>query len=166
MLENNEQAQLDAQTNQEEVNENIEAKSLDQQLKEQKEHYLRIVADYENRMKRTTQDSMNAISSTIERLLSDIIPLMKDLNLAASTVDGVAKTGLDLIEKNMKSILGKYGIKEIEVQIGQEFDPNLHQALSAMKKEDYQEGKIIEIIQNGYTFNKKVIIPALVIVSE
>jgi len=162
MSENHEEitAPLEAPT------QNEPEKTAQEQLNEQKEHYLRIIADYENRMKRTTQDSINAISSTIERLLSDIIPLIKDINQAAATTEGTAKTGLEMIEKNMKTILGKYGIKEISAEIGQTFDPHTHQALGTIQKDGVEEGKIVEIIQTGYSFNKKTILPAMVIVSE
>lgn len=143
-----------------------ETKSAAELLSEQKEHYLGIIADYENRMKRTMQDAQHSISITLERLLSDLIPLMQNISDAAALVQDEAKIGLDMIEKNMRNTLNKYGIQEIAVQIGDDFDPHAHQAISAIESEAYSEGKILEIKQSGYSFNKKIILPAVVVISK
>jgi len=141
-------------------------KTVQEQLAEQKEHYLRIIADYENRMKRASNDAMHSIANTIEKLLSDLIPLIGDISQASTIIEGDAKTGIELIVKNMKNIFSKYGIHEIVPTIGEDFDTNKHQAINSIADPNYSEDKILQVLQTGYSFNNRIIIPAMVIISQ
>lgn len=151
--------------NTEESAETSITKNTEQLLAEQKEMYLRIVAEAENRATRAKMDAAFSINSIIEKLIKDLIPLLQDLSQAALIANAEAKTGVDLISKNMKAILKKYGIEEIKIETGCDFDANLHQAISTQKSEQ-GEGKILQVIQPGYTFHGKPICPAIVVISE
>lgn len=145
--------------------ENYEQK-LTQALDKQKEYYLRIVADCEDRMKRSRQDAMHSINAALENIARDLLPFVSDIKNAAIISDEKTKSGLALMERNLKNILKKYGIEEILAEIGQEFDPNLHHAISVEEKEGTPEGKITQIIQPGYKLNGNVISATMVIVSK
>ena len=148
-----------------ETTEKIE-KTIEEQLNEQKDKYLRIIAEYENRMKRNKQDAINSINLAIENIVIDLTPLLQDLEKAIEIIDKEHKIGLELIKKNMQNILKRYGIESIEPTIGEDFDHNMHQAVSSQKKEGIEEGKIVAILKNGFKMKQKVIIPATIIVSE
>lgn len=139
---------------------------LQAQLQKQKEYYLRIVADCEDRMKRTKQDAIHSINLAIENMAGDLFPLLNDLSIAMQNLEGNTKTGLALIEKNFLNTLKKYGIEEIKTEVGQDFDANLHNAISVEEKEGVDEGKITQIIQPGYKLKDKVITPVMVMISK
>jgi len=140
--------------------------NLQEELAKQKEYYLRIVADCEDRMRRSKQDAVHSINVAIENLTRDLIPLMGDIAQALIICDGATKTGLEMIEKNLKGILKKYGIEEIAVEAGAEFDPNLHHAIGTQEHAEIGEGKIISVVQRGYKLHDKVVTAAMVIVSK
>lgn len=144
---------------------NIEPQELNTQLAQQKEMYLRIIAEYENKMSRNKKDATHAISSAIESIVLDLMPLTSDLRKAIETCTQEDRIGLELIEKNVLSILKKHGINMIEPKIGEMFDPYLHQALGYDENSSNAEGTISKIIQHGYSFDSKVIAPAIVIVA-
>lgn len=140
--------------------------SMQEELAKQKEYYLRIVADCEDRMRRCKQDAVHSINVAIENLTRDLIPLMSDIAQALTICDGATKTGLEMIEKNLKGILKKYGIEEIAVEVGAEFDPNLHHAIGTQEHAEISEGKIISVVQRGYKLHDKVVAAAMVIVAK
>ncbi len=140
--------------------------NIEEELSKQKEYYLRIVADCEDRMRRCKQDAVHSINLALENITRDLIPLMSDITQALAICDGQTKIGLEMIEKNLKNTLKKYGVEEIQAEIGQEFDPNIHHAISTEEKEGMDEGKITNIVQRGYKLNNKVINATMVVVSK
>jgi len=140
-------------------------KTQEELLHEQKEKYLSIIADYENRMKRTKQDAIHSINLAIENITLDLAPLVQDLNKAIELSNDENKIGIELIKKNMQSTLKRYGVEEIEPKVGDQFDNNLHQALTAEEKENIPEGEILKVIQPGYKVKDRTILPASVIIA-
>lgn len=138
--------------------------SLKKEKEEEKEKFLRIIADYENKMKRVQIDAVNIANSTIATLIEDLSPILEDLENAHNIAEKDTKEGISLILKNVKKVLSKYGVEEIIPKIGEVFDANQHQAVSC-KESALESGSIIEIIRNGYKLNNKMIAPAIVITS-
>jgi len=160
-IENNANTQEATEQKEEAVAPNLEA-----ELAKQKEYYLRIVADCEDRMRRNKQDAVHSINLAIENITRDLVPLIADISQALTICDGPTKSGLEMIEKNLKNILKKYGIEEIAAEIGSDFDPNLHHAIGTQEQEGMDEGKIIQVVQAGYKLHNKVINATMVIVAK
>lgn len=144
-----------------------ESKSSDILLAEQKDYYLRIIADYENKIKRVQLDASRLSDYAIEKFARDLIPLLSAFESAAKDplISEGSRKGIELIIKNFLDALHKNGISKIHVNIGEDFDSERHQAISSRQETEVEEGKILEIIQHGFSFHNKLIVPAFVITS-
>ncbi len=145
-------------------------KRLDEE-KEKAAGYLaswqRAAADYQNYKRRAEQERSEVGRLASASLVINLLPLIDDLERALKTVD-VKLAGLTwidgvwLIYRKFQAVLENFGVKEIPAD-GQPFDPNSHEAISEAPGE---EGKVISIVQKGYTLGDRVIRPAMVIVGK
>jgi molecular chaperone GrpE len=145
---------------------NNEANEIAQEneLKEQKEQFLRVIADYENEIKRIKKDANHAMESAVESIVIEIAQHIIGLYAALKTNDQNVQNGIKLTLRNINNTFAKYGVKEIEPKIGDEFDPHLHHVISTNPcNAPEHDGKIVEILQNGYKFHHRVITPAVVV---
>jgi len=152
--------------------EDIEA--LQQALAEEKEkaekylaNWQRSQADFDNYKKRSEQEIGEVIEFAISALISNLLPVMDDLERALASVPTELEEsnwteGIKLIYNKFKATLEGQGLTEIEAK-GEPFDPRVHEAV--MQKEG-EEGMVIEEAQKGYKFRGKVIRPSLVIVGR
>jgi len=148
--------------------------TLQQALAEEKEkaekylaNWQRSQADLENYKKRSQQEIGEVIELAISALISNLLPVMSDLERALASVPAELEEsnwteGIKLIYNKFKATLEAQGLSEIEAK-GEPFDPRLHEAV--MQKEG-KEGMVIEETQKGYKFRDKVIRPSLVIVGR
>ena len=134
-----------------------------EKIKTEKEIFLRALAENENKIKIIQKDAKHEISRTIEKIIIEITPIIYDLHQAQSSLQEEDQEGIILIIKNFKKILNQYGISEIETNIGDEFDHNLHQAISSKEQKDATANTIIQVIQKGYKYKEKIIQPSIVI---
>ena len=139
--------------------------------KEKAEKYLanwqRSQADFDNYKKRSEQEIGEVIEFAISALISNLLPVMDDLERALASVPAELEEsnwteGIKLIYNKFKATLEGQGLTEIEAK-GEPFDPRLHEAV--MQREG-EEGRVIEEAQKGYKFRGKVIRPSLVIVGR
>ncbi|WP_342262092.1 nucleotide exchange factor GrpE [Alphaproteobacteria bacterium endosymbiont of Tiliacea citrago] len=145
-------------------NDDNQIESLKKDFDVERDKFLRIIADYENKMKRVQIDAVNLINSKISNLLVDLVPLLDDLTKAYEVSSDDSKEGISLIIKNTKKILNRHGVEEIFPKEGDDFNSDQHQAITS-KPSDLEEGKILEIIKTGYKIGEKVILPAMVVTS-
>jgi molecular chaperone GrpE len=153
----------------EKVNEELEAVRRD--LAEWRDKYLRKAAEFENFRKRTHREKMELIQNAGESLLIDILPLSDDFDRGmeaaskAENMDGIRK-GMDLIYEKLKVFLTHHGVKEINAK-DEPFNADLHEAIANIPApSDNMKGKIVDVIQKGYTLNDKVIRYPKVVVGE
>lgn len=152
--------------------------SLSKELNELKEKhnelngsYLRLHAEFDNYRKRTLKEKAELIKNGGERVLTEIIPLVDDLERALEQVHladdkDAFLEGLDLIYNKFENFLNQQGIKEIETT-GETFDPERFEAVSLVPAPTEElKGKVIDCIQKGYMLNDKVIRFPKVIVGE
>ena len=123
---------------------------------------LRTQADFENFRKRTEQQKLDLLKYANEEMILEILPVLDNFRRSTEHIPNEIKDnnwvqGMKLVEKQLEDILVQSGLKKIEVKIGDVFDPNLHEAITCEKSDQYDEDKIIEIIQDGYTLNDKVV---------
>jgi molecular chaperone GrpE len=152
--------------------------SLSKELNELKEKhnelngsFLRLHAEFDNYRKRTLKEKAELIKNGGERVLTEIIPLVDDLERALEQVHladdkDAFLEGLDLIYNKFENFLNQQGIKEIETT-GETFDPERFEAVSLVPAPTEElKGKVIDCIQKGYMLNDKVIRFPKVIVGE
>lgn len=148
-----------------------EVESLQKQLAEQKEKYLRLFADFDNYKKRTAKERLDLLNTAGKDIILSIIPVVDDFERAiavaekATEVDSV-KEGMLLIKNKMFGILEQRGLKAMDT-IGQAFDAEKHEAITEIPApNDEMKGKVIDQVEKGYLMNEKIIRYAKVVVGK
>jgi molecular chaperone GrpE len=134
------------------------------------EGWQRARADFANYKKRVERDQaqtyQNAAASILKRYLGVIDDLERALKACPMDGDGAAwAEGIELIYRKLLSILESEGIQPMEAE-GEQFDPNLHEAIMSEDSDRHESGQIIEVLQQGYTLGDKVLRPAMVRVAR
>ena len=137
---------------------------LKEEAAEGKNKLLRALADFDNFKKRAAQEREQFVQFANEALITELLPIIDGFARAMEHAPEKVTKGIALIKKQFEDVLKKYGIAEIET-LGKTYDPNLHEAI-LQKDHDGPDGIIIEEMQKGYTLYKRVIRPAMVIVSK
>jgi len=140
---------------------------LTRELDEQKDKYLRLMAEYDNFRKRTAKERLELTDNVKASTVSEILPLIDNFEraLAVECADESFKKGIEMLSKQFSDALGKLGVKAMELD-GTEFDPNLATAVSTVENEELGENTVAQVLQNGYTIGDKVIRPAVVVVAN
>ncbi|WGH26666.1 MAG: nucleotide exchange factor GrpE, partial [Candidatus Shikimatogenerans bostrichidophilus] len=134
-------------------------------LKNFKDKYIRILAEFENFKKRNEKESKNLFKFYIGKILKNIIPIIDDFERFIKEEKIKKDNGIYLIYKKFFKILKENGLKKIKVKIGDNFNPNLHYAISQFKVKDKEmKKKIVKILENGYLVYDKIICCTKVIV--
>ena len=128
--------------------------------------YLRLMADFQNYKKRVEKEKKDLYAYANENIMSDLLTVMDNFERALEhDADENFKEGIELIFKQLQDALEKSGLAEIPA-LGEDFDPNVHNAVMAEETEDYESGKVSGVMQKGYTLNGKVIRPSMVKVAN
>lgn len=145
--------------------------SEQEQVNEWKDKYLRLSAEFDNYRKRTLKEKMDLIVLGGEDIIRALLPVLDDMDRA---LDAMHKTddvkavriGIELIAQKLRDTLRNKGIDEIAA-IGTELDTDFHEAVAKIPAADGgQKGKIVEVVQKGYTFKDKVLRHSKVVVGE
>lgn len=139
------------------------------QAAEYKDQWLRATADYKNYKRRAEAERADLIRSASAGLTLKILPVLDDFERAISNIPPeVAETawwgGTQLIAQKLRTILESEGVTPIEA-LGQDFDPNLHEAV-LYEEADGQDGKVIAELQKGYKLRDRVLRPTMVKVGK
>ena len=144
------------------------------EIKDLKDQLLRTLAENENLRKRTAKEIEQIKKYGHISLLRDFLNVVDNMERAvkSSTSENQPETGvknlidgIEIVLKEMKSLLDKNQIKKIE-PLHERFDYNFHQAMFEAPSSDYEDGLIIEVIQPGYVLHDRLIRPAMVGVSK
>lgn len=144
---------------------------LGEKLAEITDKHLRLQAEFDNFRKRTMKEKAELIKSGGESVLVNIIPVVDDferaLNLMKDIPDEEAgKKGTQLIYNKFSEFLKQNNIKEINA-LNQDFNVDLHEAITKIPAPDEKlKGKVVDVVQKGYTLNDKVIRFAKVVIGE
>ena len=149
---------------------NKQIEELTEKLKSLEEETLRAKADLINYRKRKDDEVSNLLKYCNADIIMSLLPVLDNFERVINkedTPDDVKNylEGFKLIYKQLKDILEANDIKEIEA-LGKEFDPMYHQSVTMRKDDTKESGIVLEVYQKGYTFNDKVLRPAMVIINE
>lgn len=163
---------VESQTDEEveEVEEVDEVAALEQQLAEEQNKYLRLLADFDNYRRRQTQEADNMRKYRAQSVISDLLAVIDNLERALATTvesqDAIAlKEGVEMVQRTLMETLAKEGLEVIEA-LDQPFDPNVHQAVMTGSDSEKESGIVLQELQKGYMLNGRVIRPAMVQVNE
>lgn len=124
-------------------------------------------ANYKKRVEREqSQAYQNAAGAIIRRYLEVLDDFERALKNRPQEQDGATwANGIELIYRKFQTILENEGVKPLGLA-GEEFDPNLHEAISSEENDHFQSGQIIEVLQPGYMLGERVLRPARVRVAR
>lgn len=153
----------------EEAAEEAEASADEPSAEEQEsERYMRLMAEFQNFKRRAAKEKSDIHAFANERIVGDLLPVLDNFERALDTetedIEGYAK-GMQLIFEQLRTALEKAGLKEIEA-LGQDFDPNVHNAVMTDNTDEYETDKISKVLQKGYKLNDKVVRPSMVAVNK
>lgn len=135
---------------------------LKAQVKELEDKYLRMAAEYDNFRRRSRDEKTALYDSAVADTVSAILPMIDNLERAELFEDGTAvKEGLVMISKSVSEVLSKIGVTKYG-EVGDTFDPNLHNAVLHIEDESLGDGEIVEVFQRGYKKGDKIIRFAMV----
>lgn len=129
--------------------------------------YLRLMADFQNYKRRVEKEKGDIYTYANEKLITELLAVIDNFEraLVSDSTDAGFAEGMNMIFKQLTGVLEKAGLEEIKA-LGEDFDPNFHNAVMTEDNADYESGKVTEVMQKGYMLNKKVIRPSMVKVNN
>ena len=158
----------------EEENEKSEEERLQEEVRTLKEDKIRVLAEMENLRKRFDREKIDSIKYGSVNFARDILSPGDNLERALSAINQEEDhpqsiknliEGLKMVQKEFSSALEKNGISKIN-SMNEKFDPNLHQAMMEVERDDLDEGIVVQEIQIGYMMHDRLLRPAMVGVSK
>lgn len=149
--------------NTEETTENLsQERSTEEILAEEKDRYIRLYAEFENYKKRTAKERMEFFQYANQEMMISMLGILDDFERALNemTKNGNEEQmkGVELIYQKFKSKLVEKGLKTIEVKAGDDFNVDFHEAITQIPAPSEElKGKIVDVIETGYTLNEKII---------
>lgn len=159
-----------------------EVAQLKAEAEEYKDKYMRAYADFENTKKRLEKDKINAVIYANTSFAKDILSVMDSFDGAIASIDAInasedssgdainasedssvlqkIKEGIQKTHEQLKKVLEKHGIKEVECQGC--FNPDVHQAIVQVESDAHEDGAIVQVLQKGYTIKDQLLRPAMV----
>ncbi len=143
---------------------------MEQALEEQKNLYLRTLADFQNYRRRQQDEMERQRALLLESLMESLMPILDNFERALQAAEMTRELeplleGVRLTERQIKALLERYEIHPIHA-IGQPFDPNLHEAIQRVETDEYEDGIVIDEVERGYRLGERVIRPSRVIVAK
>ena len=138
---------------------------------EARQDMLRMQADMENVRKRLIREQEKSRKRTLERFMSDLLPVRDSLERGleaaadpAATVEAL-REGKQLIMKMLNKAMGDHGLQIID-PLGDVFDPEKHEAMTMLPSAEHDENTVIDVLEKGYQLHDRLIRPAKVVVSR
>ncbi len=148
----------------------IQCENLSSERDKLNEKNIRLLAEFDNYKRRTTQEKSNIIKHAVADFAQELITIIDDLERTLESVKDGQKTdpfvnGVNLVHDKFQKILNDHGIHSFH-SVGEKFDPDLHDALTSQEAEDTEDDIILTEFQKGYRYHNKVIRHAKVIVCK
>jgi len=144
---------------------------LENELNEQKDKYLRLVAEFDNYKKRNARERVELIQTAGKEVIQSLLDVLDDCDRAEKQMNNAADTaavieGVQLVFNKLRSTLQARGLKPMQ-SIGTDFNPDLHEAISEIPAPQEQlKGKVVDEVVKGYYLNDKIIRFAKVVVGK
>ncbi len=147
------------------------AGSVEQERDDLQDRLLRVTADYQNFVRRSRQNTTDALDQQLMELTRSLITVLDHFDRALET-DAEAVTansvleGVQMVRDELLKSLERFGVRRMNVGRGDEFDPNQHEALMRQPVDDLEPNHVASQLQPGYTLGEKTVRPAQVTVAE
>lgn len=148
---------------------NQQLEEAKKQVSDSKADYLRLMAEFDTFRRRTAEEKLALVSSASADTIKGLLPILDDCEIALAALEksqdsAAAKEGTQMIYGKLTAFLKTKGLEKIEAK-GADFDTELHEAVTTFPApSDDLKGKVIDVVQNGYTLGGKVLRYAKVVV--
>lgn len=141
-----------------------------EKIAELEDRVMRQMAEFENFRRRTDKEKQAMFETGAKSVIEKILPVIDNFERGLSTMSDAEKetgfaSGMNMIYKQLLTELEGIGVKPIEA-LGQEFDPNLHNAVMQVASEEYESGVVAQELLKGYTYRDTVVRHSMVAVAE
>ena len=147
----------------------LEAKvaALEEAAAADKDKYLRLLAEYDNFRKRSIQEKLNAAHDATAKAALEVIAVIDNFEraVAADCTDENYKKGVEMTFKQFSDVFKSLGIESFG-EVGEEFDPNIHNAVMHIEDDNYGENIVVDEFQKGYTYRDTVVRHSMVRVAN
>jgi molecular chaperone GrpE len=133
------------------------------ELAEARDKYLRLYSEFENFRRRTAKERIEFMATAGRDVLQSLLPVLDDFERAMAsahdekaTVESI-REGMSLIQQKFTGLLEARGLKKMEVKAGDEFNIELHEAITQIPAGDEMAGKVVEVTEAGYTLGGMVV---------
>ncbi|WP_298536472.1 nucleotide exchange factor GrpE [uncultured Algibacter sp.] len=146
-----------------EVEEQTVEEKLQEEVKQEKDKFLRLFAEFENYKRRTSKERIELFATASEGVMKTLLPVLDDFERALSHIEDdkeaeELRKGVLLIYQKLVSTLEKEGLKPMDVEKGEAFDADKHEAITQIPAPtDELKGKIIDVVEKGYVLGEKII---------
>src|SRR5574344_41892 len=173
LIKDENEENLDEETSEDETSkevptevDNSEVDKLKEDYEKLNQQYIRLAADFDNYRKRQEQERASLINYGTESALKKLLEVLDNFERGQKTLAEVddcekVKESFNLVHKQVCETLAKLGLEEIKA-IGEEFDPNFHEAVMQTQTSEHPEHTVISELQKGYKMGDKVLRPTLV----
>ena len=150
------------QTEQNETSGKTELEIVKEQLAKEKDQYLRLFAEFDNFKKRTSRERIDFFKTANKEVVTALLPVLDDFQRAMVQIeksdDNGLQQGVELIYNKLNETLRTKGLNVIEVKAGDDFNTDLHEAITQIPAptEDLK-GKIVDVVETGYQLHDRVI---------
>lgn len=145
--------------------------ALEEELATAKEQSLRAAAEAQNTRRRAEQDVEKAHKFGVEKFVNALLPVVDNLEraLEAAAAEGAdpnaLNEGVELTLKAFIDALKGHKVEQVMPE-GEPFDPQLHQAISAIESPEAEPNTVLNVVQKGYTLHGRLVRPAMVVVAK
>lgn len=142
---------------------NSEVAKLEEEVGSLKDKYVRLYSDFENYKRRSAKERLETIANANKDLIADLLPVLDDFERAINVSNENSETesvyeGVHLVYNKFSKILEQKGLKIMEIEPGDDFDSEYHEAVAQIPAPDEKlKGKIVDVIEKGYYLGEKVI---------
>jgi molecular chaperone GrpE len=135
---------------------------LEEEFQREKDRYLRLFAEFENFKKRTARERVDMFKTAGADVIGSLLPVLDDFERALKEIekseDDSLHKGVELIHNKLRETLKSKGLHLMDVKPGDAFDADSHEAITQIPApEDKLKGKIIDVVEKGYTLGDKII---------
>jgi molecular chaperone GrpE len=153
------QAEAKEEPNQEDL---TPEEKLQQELDAKDDKYLRLFAEFENYKRRTSKERIELFKTASQEVMQAMLPILDDFDRALIEIkksdDTSLVEGVELINNKLRETLKSKGLEVMTVNPGDAFDSDLHEAITQVPSPDEKmKGKIIDVVEKGYTLGERII---------
>ncbi|KEO54352.1 nucleotide exchange factor GrpE [Thioclava pacifica] len=167
------QAQIDETFEDVMAEESDELEALRAERDEFRDRFMRALADAENARKRADKERQEAANYGGTRLARDMLPVFDALSRALEAASeevraqaGALVEGVELTQRELLNVFGRHGITAVKPELGEKFDPQMHEAMFEAPVPGTKAGDIIQVMENGFMIHDRLLRPAKVGVSS